>query len=197
MKKITPEQEKQILEECLEHGKMDNLIRQYANLVSYAVRGTLRMKHISFTEDHIEDLRNDVFVRLFDKSCRLLAQYSEKKGSLGNWIKVITVSTMLNQTRKRGYDSLYSGRGRVTIEDEWQEHGLKRLQNDLKNIENLLTLKDIIEKLPATEKLVLKLEYYDGLTMDDIASYLNKSKGAAYTIKSRAIAHMKKLTNEN
>ncbi len=68
---------------------------------------------------------------------------------------------------------------------------------EYKTRENLLSIKNAMEKLPDMECLVLKLHIYYGLEIGDIALYIHKTKGATSAIKSRAIARLRELLKKD
>ncbi len=191
MKKITPEKERQILQECLIHDKKDKLVQHYSALVCHTIRKTLLIKNISFTEADIEDMQQEVFIRLFDKECRRLKQYKEEMGSLAGWIKLIANRTVLNDVRRKGFDVLAAKKNRISFEDFKEESEQLKQDDEFETKENLLEIQDAIEKLPHRERLVLKLHYYQGLSLPEIASFIHRKEGATYTIKSRALKRLK------
>ncbi len=193
MNRLSPEEERQLLYECIISGKKHKLVQQYWNLVYHTVRKTFTVKHVPFTQEDIEDLRNEVFVQLFDKGCWRLRQYREELGhGLAGWITLIANRTVLNYLRKRGFDSLSWQNTRVPIEEILD---LKQEKNSLEVMEERRLIQDAMEKLPSRDRLVLKLHYYHELSLLDVASAIHRTAGATYTIKSRAIKRLKALIN--
>ncbi len=192
MKRLSLEEERQLLHECIVCGKKHKVVQQYWNLVYYTVRKTLTIKNVPFTGEDIEDLRSEVFVKLFDKGCWRIRQYREKLGhGLAGWIALIANRTVLNYLRKRGFDSLSWQNSKVQIEEELQ---LKQEEMDLETIEEEKRLiHDAMEKLPSRDRLVLKLHYYHELSLPEVASAIHRTVVATYTIKSRAIKRLKAL----
>ena len=191
MKRLSPEEERQLLYECIVCGKKEKLVQQYWNLVYYTVRKTLTMKNVRFTHEDIEDLRNEVFVKLFDKGCWRLKQYKEELGhGLAGWIALIANRTVLNDLRKRGFNGLSRQNSKVQIEEELQ---LKQEEVDLETMEEKRLIHDAMEKLPSRDRLVLKLHYYHELSLPEVASAIHRTVVATYTIKSRAIKRLKAL----
>ncbi len=195
MKRLSPEEERQLLYECIVCGKKEKLVQQYWNLVYHIVRKTLTMKNIRFTHEDIEDLRNEVFVKLFDKGCWRLKQYREKLGhGLAGWIALIANRTVLNYLRKKGFNSLSWQNSRVAIEEKLD---LKQDERSLGALEERRLVQDAIEKLPSRDRLVLQLHYYHELSLPEVASLIRTSVGAAYTIKSRAIERLRAQISGN
>jgi RNA polymerase sigma factor (sigma-70 family) len=195
MKRLSPEEERQLLHECIVCGGKHKVIQQYWNLVYYTVRKTLTIKGVSFTEDDIGDLRNEVFIKLFDRGCRRLRQYREELGhGLAGWIALIANRTVLNYLRKKGFNSLSRKNTRVSIEEILD---LRHKKNSLEVMEERRLIQDAMEKLPSRDRLVLKLHYYHELSLPEVASLIHTSVGATYTIKSRAIERLRAQISGN
>ena len=195
MKRLSPEEERQLLYECIICGKKEKLVQQYWNPVYHIVRKTLTMKNVHFTHEDIEDLRNEVFVKLFDRGCRRLRQYREELGhGLAGWIALIANRTVLNYLRKKGFNSLSRKNTRVPIEEI---PDLKHKNNRLEVMEERRIIQDAMEKLPSRDRLVLKLHYYHELSLPEVASLIHTSVGAIYTIKFRAIERLRAQISGN
>lgn len=194
MKKTITREQRQILHECLSCDRKDKLVQEYSNLIYQTVRKTLLIKNVPFSEQDVEDLHQEVFVQLFNNECRRLRQYKEDMCSLAGWIRLIANRTVLNHLRKRGFDTLSGKKHGIFIDEE---SDLLKHYDGFKTRENLLAMQDAIEKLPAQERLVLKLYCYKELSLPEIASYIHKKEGATYTIKSRAIKRLKKIMEES
>ncbi len=213
MKKLTGKEELQLLYDCINAGGCDKLVQYYWKPVFHTVRKTFIFRGVSFTEQDLEDLRSEVFVQLFNNKCRKLRQYKPDMGlSLANWIKMIadqTVKMYLRKSERPGklgpyrILSLDKLQEELGLEYEGSEPG-KTYSQVTENIENLEKYLDAreklaralknIETLPPFEQFVLKLHFFDGLSPSEIAKYLGKETGNIYTIKSRAVNRLKKLT---
>lgn len=195
MKRLSPEEDRQLLYECIVCGNKEKLVQQYWNLVCHIVRKTLTMKNVRFTHEDIEDLRNEVFLKLFDKGCWRLKQYREELGhGLAGWIALIANRTVLNDLRKKGFNGLSRKNTRVPIEEIVD---LKNKKNSLEVMEERRLIQDAMEKLPSRDRLVLKLHYYHELSLPEVASLIHTSVGAVYTIKSRAIERLRAQISNN
>jgi RNA polymerase sigma factor (sigma-70 family) len=78
-----------------EKGAWDGFVRRYSGLVVAAVR--------SFAHEHseIEDLAQEVFVRLCKDDFRLLKTYDAARAGLSTWLTIVARSTARDSTRKR------------------------------------------------------------------------------------------------
>ncbi len=196
MKRLTPEGEQRLIHDCIVHGNKDKLVRQYWNLVHYTIHKVFEIKNIPFTQEDIEDMRSEVFVQLFQKECRKLKQYKESGGRrLSAWIALIANRTALNFIRKKGFDGISWQFMRIPIGDEFMpEKKNSDLEHEKK--EQLHLIQDNMERLGSGDRLILKLHYNHGLSIQEIASYTHRTVGATYTAKSRAMGRLKGLVKK-
>jgi RNA polymerase sigma factor (sigma-70 family) len=78
----------------------DKFVRRYAALIVAAVRG------VAAGSGDIEDLAQEVFVRLCKDEFRLLRSYDATRASLSTWITIVARSTARDALRRRRPDSV-------------------------------------------------------------------------------------------
>jgi RNA polymerase sigma-70 factor (ECF subfamily) len=78
----------------------DKFVRRYAALIIAAVRG------VASGSGDIEDLTQEVFVRLCKDQYRLLRSYDATRASLSTWITIVARSTARDALRRRRPDSV-------------------------------------------------------------------------------------------
>ncbi|HWB52350.1 MAG TPA: sigma-70 family RNA polymerase sigma factor [Stellaceae bacterium] len=78
----------------------DNFVRRYAALIVAAVRG------VANHYGDVEDLTQEVFVRLCKDEFRLLRSYDATRASLSTWITIVARSTARDALRRRRPDSV-------------------------------------------------------------------------------------------
>ncbi len=83
-----------------EKQSWDNFVRRYAALIVAAVRG------IAASSGDVEDLTQEVFVRLCKDEFRLLRSYDATRASLSTWITIVARSTARDALRRRRPDSV-------------------------------------------------------------------------------------------
>jgi RNA polymerase sigma factor (sigma-70 family) len=81
-------------------GAWDAFVRRYAGLIVAAVRG------VAPTPSDIEDLTQEVFVRLCKDGFRLLRSYDPARAGLSTWITIVSRSTARDALRRRRADSV-------------------------------------------------------------------------------------------
>jgi RNA polymerase sigma factor (sigma-70 family) len=78
-----------------EKAAWDAFVRRYGGLVVAAVRG------VAAVYGDVEDLTQDVFVRLCKDDFRLLRSYDPGRASLSTWITIVARSTARDGLRRR------------------------------------------------------------------------------------------------
>ena len=78
----------------------DRFVRRYAALIVAAVRGVASMS------GDIEDLTQEVFVRLCKDNFRLLRTYDASRAALSTWITIVARSTARDALRRRRPESV-------------------------------------------------------------------------------------------
>jgi RNA polymerase sigma factor (sigma-70 family) len=77
-----------------ERGAWDAFVRRYAGLIVAAVRGVAR------EPAEVEDLAQEVFVRLCKDDFRLLRSYDPSRAGLSTWITIVARSTARDAIRR-------------------------------------------------------------------------------------------------
>ena len=78
-----------------EKAAWDAFVRRYGGLVVAAVRG------VAMAQPEVEDLTQEVFVRLCKDDFRLLRTYDPARASLSTWITIVARSTARDGLRRR------------------------------------------------------------------------------------------------
>ena len=77
-----------------ENGAWQAFVRRYAGLVAAAVRGVAR------EPGEVEDLAQEVFLRLCRNDFRLLRSYDPARAGLSTWITIVARSTARDALRR-------------------------------------------------------------------------------------------------
>ena len=83
-----------------EKAVWDAFVRRYGGLVVAAVRG------VSMAQGEVEDLTQEVFVRLCKDDFRLLRSYDPARASLSTWLTIVARSTARDGLRRRRAESV-------------------------------------------------------------------------------------------
>ena len=168
-------------------------VRKFSDFVYKTVLYTFKNKNITHSQSDIEDLHSTVFVKLFEKRCKKLAQYKGKNGcSLMSWIRLITVRTVLDHVRSRS-DAL-SRKEFIVPVDVLGDVG-EDAQNPLARIENaeqFQLIKEGLEALSSRDRLFLKLHFFKGLSVPETAKIIGITETNAHALKHRVVKRLKK-----
>ncbi|HAO21469.1 MAG: hypothetical protein BWK80_47110 [Desulfobacteraceae bacterium IS3] len=188
------QEEKNILDECIHVNKCERLLCQYWENVRFTVIRAFQVRHVHFTQEDIEELRNDVFVRLFEHDRKKLKQYDESFGlSLTSWIKLIANQTVGMYLRKKDRIGYLGVTPLIPMEDldEAFTSVDEMPRYDARQI--LMLLQEMMKGLSHNERLVLQLHFEQGLSWQDTASALNRNINNIYQIKHRALKILKEI----
>jgi RNA polymerase sigma-70 factor (ECF subfamily) len=129
-----------------------------------------------------EDLLQEVFVQIW----RQAANYNEERGSPEAWI--------INIARSRAIDKLRSIRRMeksfVLTEDPSRVESGTDVESSAAESEVRMTMNSALATLPETQRKVLELAYFDGLTQAEIAHHLAEPLG---TVKTRMRSGIQRL----
>jgi RNA polymerase sigma factor (sigma-70 family) len=188
------QEERNILDECIHVNKCERLLCQYWEIVRFTVIRAFQVRHVHFTQDDIEELRNDVFVRLFENDRKKLKQYDESFGlTLRSWIKLIASQTVGMYLRKKDRIGYLGVTPLIPIEDLDEALGSidETPRYDARQV--LMMLEEMMKGMSHTERLVLQLHFEQGLSWQDVASALHRNINNIYQIRHRALKHLKEI----
>jgi RNA polymerase sigma-70 factor (ECF subfamily) len=122
-----------------------------------------------------EDVVQEVFTQVWTQASR----FDSSRGAVAAW--------MLTMTRSRAIDRLRSRSSRPETASETrvvEEVADVTVRQDVQLLsrEQVETLKDALNELPAPQRTALELAYYEGLTHAEIADRLSEPLG---TVKTR------------
>jgi len=197
--KLSTDEERRILHNCLKSGNCNALICQYEDLIMHTIKNIAERKNVYFSDKDVEDLGQDVFVEIFRDNFKRLKAYEEGKckGGLAGFIKVIASHTVLNHLAKTKDPFTFSSQYKMSsIDDDLTFHQLSGKDPDtqLDARQEILLIQDCLseKKVSSFERLVFKLLYFKGLTFEQISESTGRLQGNIRTAKSRAISKIKK-----
>ena len=142
---------------------------------------TLAMRMLKVRSD-AEDLLQEVFVQVW----RQAENYSAERGSPEAWI--------INIARSRAIDKIRSIRRMeksfVLTDDPARAESSENVESSAAESETRLMMNSVLANLPQTQRKVLELAYFDGLTQTEIAERLAEPLG---TIKTRMRSGIQRL----
>jgi RNA polymerase sigma-70 factor (ECF subfamily) len=142
---------------------------------------TLAMRMLKVRSD-AEDLLQEVFVQVW----RQARGYRTERGSPEAWI--------INITRSRAIDKIRSIRRMeksfVLTDDPAHAESSENVESSAAESETRLMMNSVLANLPQTQRKVLELAYFDGLTQTEIAERLAEPLG---TVKTRMRSGIQRL----
>jgi RNA polymerase sigma-70 factor (ECF subfamily) len=153
----------------------NELVRRYQEKVYWIAR------RVVGTHADADDVVQDVFVKVYER----LKDFRAESGFY-TWLYRITVNVSLNALRKK--------RVRDFIQYDEMEDILESdggsADKPVLDDEYLRILEEAIRRLPAKQKLVFTMRYYDEVSYDEMAKILNKSVGG---LKANYFHALKKI----
>ena len=172
----------------------EDLVKNFDGTVKSAAR------KISNNAEDAEDLASSIWAELYGlKEGKSKLAYFSGRGSLAGWLRAVTNQLAIDQFRKmkrlvqieetREFENL--------AQDSSEKTGNERLVSHTENPEEIFSekqtakdvadaLKEVIDRLEAEDKLILKLYYFDDLKLKDIGAALGFHEATA----SRKLARM-------
>ena len=182
----------QLIKQCVSGDKKgwNIFIKKYSRLVYHTIYKTFRVNNTFADPDDVNDLFQEVFASLFADSFRKIRMFDPSKGcsSLASWLRMITVRMTIDHLRK--------SKPLTSIDDLPTEPSQAGDQEEIINEESLRSLRNLIEKLPAKDKLLVELFFMRELSPAEVAQILNMSVGAFYTRKNRIIEKLKNIAKD-
>jgi RNA polymerase sigma-70 factor (ECF subfamily) len=159
---------------------MNDLYDRYGRLVYSLIYRIVRNSSTA------EDLVQETFLRVWNR----VQSFDAERGALGAW--VLTVA------RNRAIDHLRSVDGRMeagAIElNHLEQPGLfAKLDSTALAIDRVRRLKSAFEKLTPTQRQVIELAYYEGMSQTEMAQRLKQPLG---TVKTWTRSALKTLRDE-
>ena len=176
------EPEKTLIAGCVSGDKVawDEFVRQYSNLVYHTIRKTLTLHHTVARDDTVEDLYQEFFISVLQNNCRKLSQFRGDRGcSLANWLRVVTARLTIDFLRQQPGPT-------VEVTDTFSSDQPDAPES-LIDLDDERALSAAIESLSAKERLIVDLQFRQGVSAEESASILKISVGAFYTQKSRLL----------
>jgi len=191
------EENRELLSKCLsgDRKSSENFVRQFSSLVYKSIQCTLLSKQVPFGKQDLEDLHHTVFLKLFERSFAKLRLYKGKNGcSLASWIRIITVRTVLDQLRNKGYDAIGWQNKRIAL-DQLPELRLDEFETEgqLERTELNRLLQACIDRMSPRDQLLIKLHFIQGFPLSEVAGIMQLSADNTYTLKHRAIQRLKSM----
>lgn len=156
-------------------------LNRYSTAIQRGVATTLAQNspHLPLRQD-VEDIANDILVRLLANDCALMAQVRDRQ-RIGGWLSVLTRNHTLDYVRR--YASRMRAYSGVMREEPapYPSPAEDMIQN-----EDAQYAQDLLASLPARDRLALSLFYLQGMKYTEIASITSQNINTVATQIRRA-----------
>ena len=171
----------------------DEFLKTYSRLIYNYIHNVLNTKGFKFTQDHINDIFQEIFYSLIKDSYHKLKSFKARNGcSLASWLRQVTINFTIDYIRKI--------KPTVSIDEENDDRmslketlveGSASINEVLSDKEKLAHLEDCIDQLGSDDKYFLELNINQGMSLDELKGILNLSRGAIDMRKSRLMIKLK------
>lgn len=130
-----------------------------------------------------EEILQEAFVQVWKQASR----YDARRSSVSTWLVLITRSRAIDRLRsRRVVQRTVASAQKETLDLHTSPEGAR----DVLNAERRDRLRSELGRLPAEQRQVLEMAFYEGMTQSEIASRAGIPLG---TVKTRTLLAMKKL----
>ena len=182
---------------CTEMNECNELVKLYSNLIYAIIQKLLIKNGKPAKNDVVDDYRQEVFFQLFNKRKKKLIQYDSEKGSLKNWIAIITTSTVLNLFKRKDpinhptmpLDNLLDLHDNKEKSDSIHHNNQNNLNesiqyNTIDSIHHKMIVEKIMNKISDNEKKIF-IGIYLEKSSKELAEELELKPGTIDNIKSK------------
>ncbi len=181
----------EFVQRCLSRhtATWDEFLNKYSRLIYKYIYSVLKSKGSTLTQDHVEDIFQDIFTSLIKDDFKKLKSFKGKNGcTLASWLRQVTVNFTLSYLRRL--------KSPVSLDEEQDEHlSLKDSLTDtsasasetLIDKERLEMLRDCIAGLSLEDQYFLELHLNRELRLEVVGEVLRLSRGAVDMQKSRIV----------
>lgn len=191
----------ELIKGCISGDKKcwDAFVTQYTRLIYDSIIRTFSRIGESVANDLIDDLHNDVFIRLLDKQCKALREFEGRDGcSLASYIRTISVYTAIGYLRKL--------KPTISIDAERDEEDGKKTSfirelsifdtyRSLEKEEAKETFNQLLSELKEEEKQICQL-LLNNIEPGKIAKQLGIPLKHFYVRKQRLINKLRKIAKD-
>ena len=138
-------------------------------------------------EVRVQELVHEFFLYLYENNWKHLRSYNSNLSKLNTWISVVSFRFFLNYKKtKIDYNNI------ISIYEQWDDKIMQYKQECQKQIKMDVTQAINSLKNKMEQKVVSRL-LLDGAEIQEVAAECNLSVDYVYTVKSRAVAHLREI----
>ncbi len=172
------------LQPCLRGEKKawDTFVEQYSPMIYASVKRTLSGSSANIPGRTLEDIAQEVFVRLIRDNYRLLRQFDSKRASLSTWLALVARSVCIDQLRKRQIETF-------SLEDSDIKASSGRSGSAEAQSANSEALP--LHLLTARQRLVLNMLFEEQMSVSQAAMILSVDDQTIRSTKHKALERLR------
>lgn len=201
--RLSSEEEKRLLAACIlgDQNARHEFVDQYLKLVYYTIYKTLDWMRSSLDQDVVQELRQRVFLALFDEGAKKLRQFGWKRiCSLASWIRLITKNVTLDYLEKEAIsarrtvsiDEELNPETKETLADRLVDRALDALSQLTKEEQTQLVIQ-VVRTLDPTDQAFVYYRFYEGASYKQMAHFMGKGLDALYMQWTRIKDQLERL----
>ena len=179
--------------EALQHGEpraWQTFCRDHAGLVLHVVRQTFRRYGVQGDAYDIEDVGQEVFVRLSKQDFALLKRFDPARAKLSTFLRVVASSTAIDWLRRRRPQSEDIEDHSGALVDERADAAFEAIGQSETALEAVQA--EVGEAgLSDRQKVILKLMFDEDMDVDDIAEKLGIAAQTVRSAKHKALTKLR------
>lgn len=172
------------LQPCLRGEKKawDTFVEKYSPMIYASVKRTLSGSSANIPGRTLEDITQEVFVRLIRDDYRLLKQFDGKRASLSTWLALVARSVCIDQLRKRQIETF-------SLEDSDIKAGSGSFDEPMTESANTEALP--LHLLTARQRLVLNMLFEEQMTVPQAAKIIGVDDQTIRSTKHKALERLR------
>ena len=176
-----------LLENCLggDQAAWRAFVTRLTPIVRFAVSSTLS-RYYGTMYVSVDDLVQDVYLRLMKKDCRLLRQFDPARATLPTWAAIVARSVTLDHLRSRRRIGPFRGNPAAEVPET----------AGTRDIEASDMLEYVKGRLSAEEWNTLNLLMVEGLAPEAVGKQLGLSTKTVYNRKLRILKKLRQLVRD-
>jgi len=156
----------------------DKFVEDMAPLIGAAARSTLQKYEPQITEEDINEVISEVFLKLVKNEFSLLRRFDPSKAGMKTWLSVITRSTAIDNLRQRRPPE-------TSLDESIESPGTKDVEQALPSYPSDL--------LTSTQNQVMHHLIEEARTVPETAAALGVTDQTVRSQKSKAVARLRRF----
>ena len=173
--------DRELLRRCLHHepGAWNDFVDRFLGLVYHVIQHTAHLRSYDLRPEDTEDIAAQVLLEVVDNDYAVLRHF-RGQCSLATYLTVVARRTCVHELARRAASreaDIKAGK-HVEAVDNSRPHAA--------GLESLEEVAQLLRKLPAKERSVVKLYYLEGRSYEEISTLLNMPINSIGPILTRA-----------